>query len=117
MHRSKQALILTDRDVRDRAVARLSKHVPLSVAGYDCTTEMVLDVLINLTMLHSYNSGFIEPIRPPQQYDSGLAGPVLTTTMAHRKALFLVRSLPEGGRTLNLHYLNNKSNIVKLKPP
>jgi putative transposase len=46
MHRSKQALILTDRDVRDRAVARLSRHVPLSVAGYDCTTEMVLDVLI-----------------------------------------------------------------------
>jgi putative transposase len=41
-----QTLTLTDRDVRDEAVARLSKHLPLSVAGYDCTTEMVLDVLV-----------------------------------------------------------------------
>ena len=33
---------LTDRDVRDMAVGRLEKHLPLSVAGYACTTEMVL---------------------------------------------------------------------------
>lgn len=47
MHNSKQqALTLTDRDVRDKAVARLSTHLPLSVAGYDCTTEMVWDVLV-----------------------------------------------------------------------
>jgi len=37
---------LADRDVRDLAVNRLEKHLPLAVAGYDCTTEMVLDVLI-----------------------------------------------------------------------
>ena len=46
MHRRKQqATTLTDRDVRDEVVARLSQHLPLSVAGYDCTTEMVWDVL------------------------------------------------------------------------
>ena len=33
---------LTDRAVRDIAVERLEKHLPLSVAGYECTTEMVL---------------------------------------------------------------------------
>jgi len=43
-------LKLTDRDVRDRAVARLGEHLPLSVAGYDCTTDMVLDVLIKATV-------------------------------------------------------------------
>lgn len=37
---------LTDRDVRDIAVDRLGKHLPLSIAGYECNTEMVLDVLI-----------------------------------------------------------------------
>jgi putative transposase len=37
---------LTDRAVRDMAVDRLEKHLPLTVAGYECTTEMVLDVLI-----------------------------------------------------------------------
>jgi putative transposase len=37
---------LTDRAVRDMAVDRLEKHLPLMVAGYECTTEMVLDVLI-----------------------------------------------------------------------
>ena len=37
---------LTDRDVRDMAVDRLEKHLPLAVSGYECTTEMVLDVLI-----------------------------------------------------------------------
>ena len=41
-----QELKLTDQDVHDRAVARLNKHLPLAVAGYDCTTKMVLDVLI-----------------------------------------------------------------------
>ena len=41
-----QALTLTDRDVRDEAVVRLSKHLPLSVTGYDCTTEMIVDVLV-----------------------------------------------------------------------
>jgi hypothetical protein len=46
MHRCKQqAMTLTDRDVRNEVVARLSKYLPLSVAGYDCTTEMVWDVL------------------------------------------------------------------------
>ena len=34
MHRPKeQALTQTDRDLRDEAVARLRKHLPLSVAG------------------------------------------------------------------------------------
>jgi hypothetical protein len=37
---------LTDRDVRHEAVARLRQHLPLAVSGYQCTTEMVLDVLI-----------------------------------------------------------------------
>ena len=37
---------LTDRDVRDMAVGRLEKHLPLSVAGYACSTELVLSVLI-----------------------------------------------------------------------
>lgn len=39
-------LKLRDRDVRDRAVERLAAHLPLSVNGYECTTEMVLDVLV-----------------------------------------------------------------------
>lgn len=37
---------LKSRDVRDKAVARLRAHLPLSVSGYECTTDMVLDVLI-----------------------------------------------------------------------
>ena len=37
---------LTDRAVRDIAVERLKQHLPLAVAGYECTTEMVLDVLL-----------------------------------------------------------------------
>ena len=43
---SPQKLELKDRDVRDQAVARLRSHLPLSVSGYDCTTDMVLDVLV-----------------------------------------------------------------------
>lgn len=46
MPQSKPDLKLTDRDIRDLAVARLREHLPLSVSGYDCTTDMVLDVLI-----------------------------------------------------------------------
>jgi hypothetical protein len=45
MHRP-QEFKLTDRDVRDEAVDRLRTHLPLAVSGYQCTTEMVLDVLI-----------------------------------------------------------------------
>lgn len=41
-----QEIKLTDRDIRDEAVDRLRKHLPLSVSGYQCTTEMLLDVLI-----------------------------------------------------------------------
>jgi hypothetical protein len=37
---------LTDRAVRDAAVARLEAHLPVAVAGYECTTAMVWDVLI-----------------------------------------------------------------------
>jgi putative transposase len=47
MHKpNRPELKLTDHDVRNRAVARLREHLPLSVSGYDCTTDMVLDVLI-----------------------------------------------------------------------
>lgn len=46
MHQPNPELKLTDGDVRDLAVARLREHLPLSVSGYDCTTDMVLDVLI-----------------------------------------------------------------------
>jgi IS4 transposase len=46
MPQSNPDLKLTDRNVRDRAAARLRDHLPLSVSGYDCTTDMVLDVLI-----------------------------------------------------------------------
>ena len=45
MH-SQSTLTLTDRDVRDTAVTRLSRHLPLAVEGYHCTTEMVVDVLV-----------------------------------------------------------------------
>jgi len=37
---------LTDRAVRDAAVERLAAHLPVAVAGYECTTAMVWDVLI-----------------------------------------------------------------------
>lgn len=37
---------LTDRAVRDEAVERLEAHIPVAVAGYECTTDMVWDVLI-----------------------------------------------------------------------
>ena len=37
---------LTDRAVRDAAVERLEAHIPVTVAGYECTTDMVWDVLI-----------------------------------------------------------------------
>jgi hypothetical protein len=42
---------LSDRDVRDMAVGRLEKHLPLSVAGYACTTEMVLSVLVKAAVM------------------------------------------------------------------
>ena len=37
---------LTDRAVRDAVIDQLASNLPLSVEGYTCTTEMVLDVLI-----------------------------------------------------------------------
>ena len=46
MPRTKTTLKLTDRDTRDAAVERLTTYLPLEVDGYACTTETVLDVLI-----------------------------------------------------------------------
>ena len=39
-------LKLTDEATRTNAIERLKNHLNLQAAGYDCTTEMVLDVLI-----------------------------------------------------------------------
>lgn len=39
-------LRLTDANTRDVAIERLATYLPLEVAGYECTTESVLDVLI-----------------------------------------------------------------------
>lgn len=39
-------LELTDQQVHDLAVTRLSEQLPLDVTGYACTTTMILDVLI-----------------------------------------------------------------------
>lgn len=39
-------LKLTDKATRIRAIERLKSHLHLQAAGYECTTEMVLDVLI-----------------------------------------------------------------------
>jgi hypothetical protein len=39
-------LKLTDEATRNRAVERLKNHLNLQAVGYECTTEMVLDVLI-----------------------------------------------------------------------
>ena len=39
-------LRLTDSNTRDAAIERLATYLPLEVAGYECTTESVLDVLI-----------------------------------------------------------------------
>ena len=44
--RTEATLKLTDEDTRDAAVERLTTYLPLEAAGYECTTEMVLDVLI-----------------------------------------------------------------------
>jgi putative transposase len=37
---------LTDKDTHDAAAERLATYLPLEVSGYECTTELVLDVLI-----------------------------------------------------------------------
>jgi len=39
-------LKLTDEATRNEANQRLKKHLNLQAVGYECTTEMVLDVLI-----------------------------------------------------------------------
>jgi hypothetical protein len=39
-------LKLTDRAVREVTLDRLTKHLPLQVEGWACTTETVLDVLV-----------------------------------------------------------------------
>lgn len=39
-------LRLTDANARAAAIERLATYLPLEVAGYECTTESVLDVLI-----------------------------------------------------------------------
>jgi hypothetical protein len=39
-------LTLTDRSTRQAAVERLATYLPLQAAGYECTTEVVLDVLV-----------------------------------------------------------------------
>jgi len=44
--RTEATLKLTDEDTRNAAVERLTTYLPLEAAGYECTTEMVLDVLI-----------------------------------------------------------------------
>ena len=43
---AKAALRLTDEDTHDAAVERLATYLPLEAAGYECTTETVLNVLI-----------------------------------------------------------------------
>ena len=43
---SPKSLKLTDRDTRNEAVERLSKYLPLEISGYECTPEMVFDVLV-----------------------------------------------------------------------
>jgi hypothetical protein len=43
---TKTTLKLTDRDARDAAAERLATYLPLEVDGYACTTETVLNVLI-----------------------------------------------------------------------
>jgi putative transposase len=46
MPRTKTTLKLTDTNTRDVAVERLATYLPLEADGYACTTETVLDVLI-----------------------------------------------------------------------
>ena len=48
---------LTDRDVRDLALARLREYLPLSVAGYECTTDMIWDVLLRAAATRSTVEG------------------------------------------------------------
>ena len=33
-------------DVRHQMMKTLTKHIPLQVAGYKCTTEMIFDILL-----------------------------------------------------------------------
>jgi hypothetical protein len=46
MPHTETTLTLTDAETREAAVERLATYLPLEVAGYACTTETVLDVLI-----------------------------------------------------------------------
>ena len=50
-------LRLTDRDVRDMAIARLRESIPLSAAGYACTTDMIWDVLLRAAATRSAVEG------------------------------------------------------------
>jgi putative transposase len=43
---SSTTLTLTDKDTHDAVAERLATYLPLEASGYECTTEMVLDVLI-----------------------------------------------------------------------
>jgi putative transposase len=50
-------LRLTDRDVRDMAIARVRESIPLSAAGYACTTDMIWDVLLRAAATRSAVEG------------------------------------------------------------
>ncbi len=43
---TKTDLKLTDEDTRQEAVEKLSTYFPLEISGYNCTSEIVYDVLI-----------------------------------------------------------------------
>ena len=43
---TKTNLKLTDEDTRQEAVERLGTYFPLEISGYNCTPEIVYDVLI-----------------------------------------------------------------------
>ncbi len=43
---TKTNLKLTDEDTRQEAIERLGTYFPLEISGYNCTPEIVYDVLI-----------------------------------------------------------------------
>lgn len=55
--RQSTTIRLTDRDVRDLALARLREYIPFSVAGYACTTDMIWDVLLRAAATRSAVEG------------------------------------------------------------
>jgi hypothetical protein len=50
MPQTKTKLKLTDEDTRHEAIARLGTYFPFEITGYDCTAEMVYDVLVKAAM-------------------------------------------------------------------